>query len=82
MPEKTTRSGVGEAWLAQRASPWNPLSPCVTRHGAQGGTICPSMRRLVMRMPRCRHERLPRWTQAPLYRVSALSMTGVWSGYM
>jgi len=25
MPDKTTRSGVGEAWLAQRESPWNPL---------------------------------------------------------
>ena len=24
MPEKTTRSGVGEAWLAQRESLWNP----------------------------------------------------------
>jgi hypothetical protein len=24
MPEKTPRSGVGEAWLAQRESLWNP----------------------------------------------------------
>jgi hypothetical protein len=24
MPEKTTRSGVGEAWLPQRESLWNP----------------------------------------------------------
>jgi hypothetical protein len=24
MPEKTTRSGVGEAWLAQRESLWTP----------------------------------------------------------
>jgi hypothetical protein len=24
MPKKATRSGVGEAWLAQRGSLWNP----------------------------------------------------------
>jgi hypothetical protein len=24
MPNKTTRSGVGEAWLAQREPLWNP----------------------------------------------------------
>jgi len=33
MPEKTTRSGVGEAWLAQRESLWNPLHMGVAKHG-------------------------------------------------
>jgi hypothetical protein len=31
MPEKTQRSGVGEAWLAQRESSWHPLGNGVTQ---------------------------------------------------
>jgi hypothetical protein len=71
MPEKTTRSGVGEAWLAQRASPWH-LSVLVSLGMAhRGGTIRFSLRRLAVRMPRVRHAWVPRWTQTPLYRVRA-----------
>jgi hypothetical protein len=34
MPEKTTRSGVGEAWLAQRESLWNPRDNWTKLHAA------------------------------------------------
>jgi hypothetical protein len=37
MPEKTTRSGVGEAWLAQRESLWNPRDNWTTLQGGSMG---------------------------------------------